>query len=337
MSSGCNQSCELVLGIDGGGSKTIAWLGRIDDRGLSRIGEGHGGPANPRAVGFEIAFASLLNSIQSAFHQAGLKPQIVDRACLCLAGAGRSQEREAVLRWAHDSGWTRQLLIVSEAEAVLAALEPMGAVWDQTAKSCSPPDTNTGRCPVEVALICGTGSLAWGRDRSLKRETRCGGWGFLLGDEGSGFWLGQQILKIACRAADGRSQDQCILDSVLDHLDLTSSDEIVAWCYQNPGSRERIAGLAPLAFQNSHISAVDELLSRGAFDLAEMIDGVLQRLGTNKSEVVFAGSVVANQPQYRARILQFLGEHFGFSGKDQVINSPVAGALRLAACPPKII
>jgi N-acetylglucosamine kinase-like BadF-type ATPase len=329
------KSNKLVLGVDGGGSKTNAWLGRICGGTLEKIGEGQGGAANPRSVGFQKTYNSLLHAIQSAFEQAGLASQPVDRACLCLAGAGRSQEREAVLKWASELGWTRQLEIVSEAEAVLAATDWREETSDRFKAGNSEVSSEFGHISntAEVALICGTGSLAWGRCRSLGLQMRCGGWGFLMGDEGSGFWLGKQVLEVACRVADGRSQEQSVLRAVLEFLEISSPDEIVLWCYQDTGSRERIAKLAPLAFHLSDIPVIDKFINQGALELAEMIAVVLNKLNAKEIELAIAGSVVANQSSYRARILEILERNFGISPTVRVIDSPVSGALSLAAFP----
>jgi N-acetylglucosamine kinase-like BadF-type ATPase len=339
MTSNPRQPMTLVMGIDGGGTKTIAWLGKIESGRLIRIGIGRGAASNPRAVGFETAFLNLTAAIRSAFQDAGLPVQPLDRACLCLAGAGRVAEQQAIQRWTRETLWTRRLRLVSEAEATLAS------VIDRSSDPCIDQrrTASPGAVPAaaqqlgaEVALICGTGSLAWGRDRLHQRHCRCGGWGYLLGDEGSGYWIGQQLLNLACRAADGRSNQQPILSAVLERLQLEAPEQIVAWCFgdeSNEGnsSRGRIAELAPLAFEFSDSPKVSRILQQGAQELSRMIGAVVRALDAPQFELAMAGSVVLQQASYRQSILACLAQESLVPVRVHVADQPVAGTLWLAA------
>jgi len=325
-------SNSLFLGIDGGGTKTIAWLGRGAGGCVEPVGAGQGGPSNPRAVGFEAAFLSIRQSVISAFENSRLPTSEIESACLCLAGTGRQEEKDAVLQWASQNGLARRINLVNEAEAVLAAVD-------------SPRPTGCA----EVALICGTGSLAWGRKSLGDRPVRSGGWGYLLGDEGSGYWLGQHIVQMACRVADGRSTDSAILASVLSELQLQSADQLVSWCYERPGGRERIARLARLAFPReadtnsdaafcSHSAfqedarhSLQQLVNRGAAELAHLVSSVVDRLGTERYTLAMAGSVLCHQTHYRRLVKQHLEQLSQVPASLHLVAQPVAGTLRLAA------
>ena len=173
---------QLLLGVDGGGSKTVAWLATGDPGESPRtLGRGAAGPSNPLAVGFDTALANLDTAIDAAFRDAQSARCRVAAATLGLAGSDRGTVREKVEQWAcgefreasgeyrgaSDRQLAERVVIVHDAALVLAA-----AVGNSSG----------------IALISGTGSLVFGRD-TAGRTARAGGWGWLLGDEGSGFAL----------------------------------------------------------------------------------------------------------------------------------------------------
>ncbi|HET9221200.1 MAG TPA: BadF/BadG/BcrA/BcrD ATPase family protein, partial [Roseiflexaceae bacterium] len=154
---------DLLLGVDGGGSGTRALLA---DRSGAILGAGAAGPSNHQAIGLEAAAQAIQSAIDMAFRDARVeRSRPVAAICLGLAGAGRPEDRLRFEAWATRQNIARRCAVASDAELVLTAGTPDG--WG-------------------VALICGTGSIAWGRAPD-GRSARAGGWGYLLGDEGSGY------------------------------------------------------------------------------------------------------------------------------------------------------
>src|SRR3954447_26373178 len=95
------SSASLVIGVDGGGTKTVAWLAPINDDGTGTIlGRGQSGPGNPRAAGFEVAQANIAAAIEAAFLDAKLPRAMAAAACFGLAGAGRDIEQQRIETWA---------------------------------------------------------------------------------------------------------------------------------------------------------------------------------------------------------------------------------------------
>ncbi|MFO0942225.1 MAG: BadF/BadG/BcrA/BcrD ATPase family protein [Pirellulales bacterium] len=324
-------SGPLYLGLDGGGTKTLALLGYKLDGHLEIVGAGQGGASNPRAVGFDLAFQSIDHAIAESFKAANLNRSCAEKITLCLAGAGRPEEKSTVESWIVESQIARQARVVSEAEAVLEASLPAFL------------SEHSSNAPAEVALICGTGSLAWGRrgnDRSddPSRFARSGGWGYLLGDEGSGFWIGQKLLQAACHAADGRSSETDLLKAVLQHLALDSPSQIIGWCYQDAASRQRIAALAPFAFQladrsNGSASNSDvpsETITQASKDLAAMIRSVVHQLDATSYRLSVAGSVVIHQPHFLQQVVDLLGRGGLRPLHVALVDQPALGCLLLA-------
>src|SRR6187401_714303 len=127
----------IVLGIDGGGTKTVAWLAPLHEGDQSVIsGRGQAGPGNPRAAGFDTAQANIEGAIGAAFADACLPRRTVAAACFCLAGAGRPAEQERITAWATACGIASSVRVTGDAEPILAA-----AASDVRG----------------IALICGTG------------------------------------------------------------------------------------------------------------------------------------------------------------------------------------
>ena len=129
----------LRLGIDGGGTRTVALLGTIGPGGTTVVGRGEGGPSNTKAVGRAAAFGELGRAIDAAFAAAGLPRGTVAAACLGLAGAGRPDDQGAVRAWADRVSLADRVEVVGDVTLPLALL-PDG--WG-------------------VAVVAGTGSCVW--------------------------------------------------------------------------------------------------------------------------------------------------------------------------------
>ena len=253
------RSDDLVLGIDGGGTKTVAWLGVHSSEGeMAILGRGRAGPANPQAVGFPAATDNLAQAVAWAFERAGVEPGPVAAAVLALAGSDRDENRRVFSNWARQRRLAKRFRIVHDALPVLAAGSPEG--WG-------------------VALIAGTGSLAYGRSAG-GREVRAGGWGFLFGDEGSGYGIAVAGLRVAAQAADGRSKPTQLLDAFLRHFMLSQPEELVRAVYEIAGNRREIARLAEIVTQVAAAGdpVAQDVLDNAASELATMVATVAGRL-----------------------------------------------------------
>ncbi|MCI0358960.1 MAG: hypothetical protein L0211_10815, partial [Planctomycetaceae bacterium] len=108
---------DLVIGVDGGGTKTVAWLAPLVDDGTDQVlGRGISGPGNPRACGFDVAKANIDAAIAAAFKEAGQPRTTVARACFALAGAGRTAEQEPITTWAAEQQIAKGIRVCGDAE-----------------------------------------------------------------------------------------------------------------------------------------------------------------------------------------------------------------------------
>ena len=306
---------EIVLGIDGGGTKTVAWLAcrsPLPSANADEIlGRGAAGPGNPRAIGFEQAQANIDAAIDAAFAAAGLPRASVAAACLALAGVGRAPDREHMALWASQRRLAESIRITTDAEPILAAASP----------------ENYG-----IALICGTGSLAWGRNKA-GTVTRAGGWGYLLGDEGGAYWLSISGLRAALRSHDGRERTTPLLPVFLERLQLAEPRDLVDWIHDAAVTPSEVAALAPTVFELATTDEVAaQIIAKGALSLAHMIAAVAQRLEFSRDSypLALAGSVLLNQPAYRDQFLSHLADRGLSPATTTLVEEPVRGALILA-------
>jgi N-acetylglucosamine kinase-like BadF-type ATPase len=311
------MSDPLVIGVDGGGTKTVAWLAPLDDpSGRAVLGRGLAGPGNPRAAGFDVAQANIAQAIEAAFFDAKLPRLPAAAACFGLAGAGRAAEQEQIAAWATARGIAAKVRVCHDAEPILAAAAP----------------DNVG-----IALIAGTGSLAWGRN-AAGETARAGGWGYLLGDEGSGYAIAIAGLRAAMRAADGRGPRTDLLAGLLQKLGAASPDELVAKVYATEMSREQLAALANVVFD---YVATDEtaatIIHTAARDLGELVVAVARELNFSDTcyTLAMTGGALVHQTYYRDVVLTAVDLQSRLQKSSPpsqyvVVEEPVLGAVRLA-------
>ncbi len=310
MSTSTSQGDRLIFGIDGGGTKTIAFLARVGAA-ADILGRGSAGPSNQRAVGPRIAMQNLDRAVQTAFENAGLDRQVVDAACLGLAGADRPSDRSVVEQWAQEVRLASKVQVVNDAMPLLHAGSANG---------------------YGVALIAGTGSLAWGRN-AQNQIARSGGWGYLFGDEGSAYAIGRAILQVVTWSSDGRGPTTCLLDDVMRMLGISSASEIVTAVYSHEVPRSVIAGLAPLAFDAAdRLDVVScDLLNGAATELAAMVIAVARRLQLHDSlNLSMTGAVLLQQPKFRNMVLDSIASHGVQIGPTTVVAEAAQGALKMA-------
>jgi N-acetylglucosamine kinase-like BadF-type ATPase len=301
----------MLLGIDGGGTKTVAWLAPLDDPTNSVVlGRGQSGTGNPRAVGFEAAQSCISAAIDAAFADARLPRQPVASACFGLAGAGRAAEQERIAAWAKKMRLADAVLVTGDAEPVLAAAA----------------ETNVG-----IVLICGTGSLAWGRNHA-GQVARCGGWGYLLGDEGSAYWIAKAGLTAAMRSADGREESTLLLSAFQDELRAAGTDELIEHVYSLKMTRERLAGLAHIVLEAAPVDpAASRIINEAAAGLAEMVNLLARRLELPSDyTLAMTGGVLLNEEVLRQRLLNLLNRLADRGAHTALIRDPVQGAVALA-------
>lgn len=301
-----------LLGIDGGGTTTEAWFA---DVGCRVLGRGTAGPSNAKAVGLDAARDALDTAIRGAFQAAGLAPMPADVVCLGLAGFDRPDDRKTLARWANEACWARQVVIVNDGDLVVAAGTPEG--WG-------------------VGVIAGTGSIAVGRAKD-GRTARAGGWGHLIGDEGSAYNVVLNALRLVARQTDGRAPRApghgCFGQRICAALGVTEPSQIVTTIYARDFDRARIASLAPQVLRAcaEDSNASEQLLVPAGVALAEMVAAAARSLGWSSGILPLAvagGFLLAATVVQQAMIDQLI--HQGYQVAVTSVTDPVRGAVVLA-------
>ena len=181
--------------------------------------------------------------------------------------------------------------------------------------------------------MAGTGSIAYGR-RADGCTARAGGWGYLLGDEGSGYRIALEALQRVARAEDGRGMPTMLTRRLLTHLGLAAASELVPLVYGGRLDRAALAALAPLVLEEAEQGdPVAEAIVRGAAgELADLAGAVVRRLGWENVHVplVLAGGVLVANAGYRERVVEAVRGWKIVPDPVVVVTEPVQGAVRLA-------
>lgn len=302
-----------MLGVDGGGSKTVCWLAGMDagSRPMA-IGRGTSGAANPQSVGWEAAVRELNRAIDAAFADAGLGCVPVAAACVALAGGDRDTVRQPLERWAAERQLAARFAATHDGLPILAA------------------GTADGH---GIALISGTGSFAFGRT-AAGATARAGGWGYLFGDEGSGYAIALAGLRAAAQAADGRGPETLLTAQLLAATGASEAAGLIEAVYPRAAERRWLARLArPVLETAAGGDAVARgILTAAAGELAEMVVAVAASLGLERDSYPLAlgGGVLIHCDAIRIAVQQTLTDRRLAPGTLQVVPEPVSGAVRLA-------
>lgn len=267
---------RYVLGMDGGGTKTLAVAQDEAGRELFRL---VGGALNPNGEAPAAVRATLARLLADARVQAG-SGRVLAAVCVGAAGVSNPAARALVEQCLAQEGFAGPLLVTGDHVAALA-----GAL---------------GR-PEGMILIAGTGSICFGCAGG--RQARAGGRGHLIDDEGSGYAMGRDALRAVVRAADGRGPVTCLTAAVYSALGVQDLDGLVGYVYASGRPKRDIAALAkllPAAAEAGDGVALD-IYARAARELALLARAVAGRLGAG-GELALAGSVLQKDTRLRAEV-----------------------------------
>ena len=276
-----------VLGLDGGGSHTVCLV--VDGEGR-QAARSVSGPCNHQSVGVPAAQAALTAAILAARQEAG-DPTLA-AACLGMAGFDREEDLYLIAGMAAPLLPGVQLEIVHDADIALAA-------------------GGGGRRP-GVVVVAGTGSIAVGYD-AAGRRARAGGWGHLLGDEGSGYDIARKGLSAATRAYDGRAEGTILIERLPMAAETPTLEKLANRIYLENWTVGQVAALAPvvLAAAEAGDPAALEILEAAAGQLAQAARVVIAglRLQEQAFPVVLSGGLFTSHTRLfelvREAILDF--------------------------------
>lgn len=272
------EQARYFAGVDAGGSKVLAVV--VDERG-QELGRSLAGGANYHGVAIDVAEAHVREALDAAIRAAHASLPLAGM-WIGMAGVDRPDDRAI---------WLPRLMplaaavhLTNDAELNLSAL-----------------DDGAG-----VGLIAGTGSIAFGRDLS-GATARSGGWGYVMGDEGSGYDIARQALRAAARAADGRGPQTTLLEALISHWGVERPYDLIGQVYQTraPSTLARLAGLVMRTAREGDPEA-HRIITQAADELALSALTVADKLNFSDGSMPLAlgGGLLVNDSDFAAEVVR---------------------------------
>jgi glucosamine kinase len=295
----------LVLGVDGGGSKTRAV---VADGAGRFLGEGLAGPSNPLRVGVGEAVGAIREAADQACAAAGVRRGEVVAAEVGLAGVRRADIRERMRAGVAELGF-KAVAVVTDAEIAL-----YGATEGQPG----------------LVIIAGTGSNCCGVNGRGRRAC-AGGWGPVAGDEGSGSWIARRGLQAVARATDGRGRRTSLVEAACEYFNVGGADDLSTAVYAPNMTNARIAGFGGRVVEAARRrdAAAREIVAEAGRELAAAAVAVVRklRMGRERFRVAYVGGVFAAG----GLILGPLSEELGRVAPGAFLAPPVLAPAEAAA------
>ncbi|MDZ8236787.1 MAG: N-acetylglucosamine kinase [Nostoc sp. ChiQUE01a] len=272
-----------VLGIDGGGSKTVCVL--VDDSGQV-LGRAEAGESNYQSIGIEATFKSIESAIHTATNEARqiINTITIEAICLGLAGVGRASDIEVVKNLVQE-------LQNSKILPITWSLQPENIVICNDALIALVGGIGHD---VGIVVAVGTGSIVFGRNHQGKTK-RVGGWGYILGDEGSAYKIAVAGMNAALKSYDGREIATSLVDAFKQHLNLESIEDLIEVIYRRQWGVKQIAALAPIVdlAAASGDEVANNIIDDAVKELVKATSTVIDAIFSPDSilEVVTTGSV----------------------------------------------
>ena len=290
---------DFIAGVDGGGTKTKVVCatpeGRVLDTAIF-------GPFNLNSIGPE-RFSALLEQLCAYLNGLGRC------RALCIGSAGIS-----------NGEMTR---LVEEAMR-RGGIENWKLVGDQVIALNGALSGEAG-----IALIAGTGSICFGKNEAGE-YARSGGWGHLIGDEGSGYALGRDALAAVARAWDGWGEETLLTRLLAQKLELDDQKKIISYTYG--GDKSRIAALAPLVEQaaGQQDPTALEIIRDNAVKMTGLVGAVARRLNLKAGKVAMLGGLLEHDTKLREAFMAEMSARYPALICTEPEQDAAAGALMLA-------
>ncbi|MDA0987285.1 MAG: hypothetical protein O3A55_06795 [Bacteroidetes bacterium] len=284
------SNTKFVIGIDGGGTSTNAILSNFEGKIISKASTN---ATNFQIIGLKLTAEKIIQLIFKCLRNGKIKKPEIEKIVIGISGAGRKVDqlnlKNSVLREAQNKKLKiNELVILPDA---LVTLE-------------SAFGGKSG-----IILIAGTGSIAFGKD-NIRKIYRVGGWGRIIGDEGSGYFIGQLALNKISQVIDGRIKSNGIINLVAKKFRLTSQEKIIKKVYREQFNISKLAPQIILAAQkgekiSSHIIKtsinelvlmVETLVKKGDFRNFEVVKE------KNKIPIICYGGLIDGSNYFRKKL-----------------------------------
>lgn len=301
---------NFVIGIDGGGTKTLGAIAADDGKVIAQY---EVGSSNPHSNSLDVVRANLKKLSEQLLADAGARPEDVKAICLGMAGVDRPEDKPMVKNLVNEFLPEADVLPVNDGVIALTggALRPFG-----------------------IIVISGTGSISFGINEKGER-VRAGGWGHILGDEGSGYTIALRGLRAIMHALDERIPPTQLKGLMLGHLNLERPEQLLGWIRDTQPNKADYAAMSKLVHQaaNQGDDAATKILTEEADQLADIATAVSRRLFTPDQkdyEIIVAGGNLRKADQFFKMFTDKLAGRLPGITVTRPRKEPVEGAVILA-------
>lgn len=280
---------QYVVGIDGGGTKTLACVADLNG---NKVSEYVSGPCNIKSNKIAIVDSTILQLLNCCAEGAGI--QISEFKCITMgsAGAGRENDRTILENIIRHVGYNGKLIVIDDFQTALR-----GAVNERYG----------------IILISGTGSVCFGVNPA-GRSRRVGGWGHIIGDEGSGYYIGKEILSSVMRSFDCREPNTILTQKVFEYLGIMNHQQLIEFVYSEKTGKKQIAGIAKLldeAFEKKD-KAAEQITEAAAQHLFDQIKIIVKNLNLENTavKIAFGGSIISNDTPVRRKLCNMVESEY---------------------------
>jgi N-acetylglucosamine kinase-like BadF-type ATPase len=273
-----SEQKRYVIGIDGGGTKTNALIVGQDG---TVVAECSCGPTQIQTFGVKLVAVSLFELIRECCNKVDCKPENLQSIVMGIAGAGRASDRTDLTDTLHSVSVKKKFLLKN------ITVETDARIALEAAFAGGPG----------IVVIAGTGSIALYRTEDGKL-LRAGGWGKILGDEGSGYAIARDALNAVMRQYDGRGDKTDLTKKAMAHFKIDSHDELISKVYHD---QTDIASFTPNVFEvvTGHDHVAHSILVRNATELAELVRKLIMQVRPKKKlPVALMGGLLESENPY---------------------------------------
>lgn len=261
----------FVAGWDGGGTKTKAVCLAADG---SLFAQATFGALNPNGAPKATVLATVTQALRWMDSLGECSALVIS-----VAGVSNPETAELIPRLLAENGYHGPYQVVGDQESAL-----YGAVGN-----------------VGAVLVSGTGSICFGRN-SAGETARCGGYGYLVDDVGSGYAIGRDILVAVLQAEDGRTPPTILTELLFSQAGWNGVPALMQNLYGGQFEKSRVAALAPLLLNAGADPAALTIIENAARDLTQLAATVIDRLQLQQERLALTGSILEHIAPVRSLV-----------------------------------
>ncbi len=300
---------EYIFGFDCGATNSECAVADFDGKIIITL---TGGPANFLVIGTDAASENILSLINECKEKLNFGYSEIKSIVIGAAGAGRNDDakklQNSLQKSAGKNGISLNLItVVSDAHIALEGAFP--------------------KKPGSI-LIAGTGSIIYGKDND-GNIYRAGGFGRIIGDEGSGFSIGRKALQRVAKYYDGYGENSDIISMLSRKYEINSSEQLISKVYKENFDIASVAELVIEAASKDDLIALN-ILEEETDEIIQQLKALKKKMEVDKLNVSFVGSLLINGNTYSDMLLKKIKFYLPTTTVVKPQHTPLEGAILIA-------